>query len=56
MAKSFTYRGDPGKSPRDAVRFTIGDVFKSRPMFSDQEIDFQVKKTPNVQLAGAEVR
>lgn len=55
MAKAFSYSGKPGDSDLDAVRFTIGDTIKLRPMFSDDEILYQVTQTPNIKLAGAEL-
>lgn len=53
--KKFTYSGDPSKTPRDAVRFLIGDTIKERPMFSDDEVDYQLTQTPGQRIAGAEL-
>lgn len=53
MGKQFTYSGDPSRSTRDEVRFLIGDTIKSRPLFDDREVDYQLTKTPNPQIAGA---
>ena len=51
----FTYDGDPSSSPVNEVRFYIGDTVRQRPMFTDTEIEFQISKTPNLLLAGAEL-
>ncbi len=53
--KQFTYNGDPASSPVNEVRFLIGDTIRSRPMFGDTEIAYQLTKTPNAKLAGAEL-
>lgn len=37
------------------MRFIIGDTIRSRPMFDDKEITFQISKTPNLRIAGAEL-
>lgn len=55
MPTEFTYSGDPSESNRDEVRFLIGDTIESRPLFDDREIDFQLTKTPNKKIAGAEL-
>ena len=55
MAKTFTYSGDPSTNKRDQVRFLIGDTIKSRVLFDDREIDWQLTQTPNERMAGAEL-
>lgn len=55
MGKRFTYDGDPSSSPQNEVRFLIGDTVRARPMFDDNEILYQLTKTPNPKLAGAEL-
>jgi len=37
---SFTYSGDPDNSPKDAVRFLIGDTDKCDPLLDDEEIKY----------------
>ena len=37
---SWSYSGNPASSDRDAIRFYIGDVDLSRPMLSNEDIDF----------------
>jgi len=37
---AFTYSGDPGQSPMDAVRFAIGDTDPARPQLQDGEIAY----------------
>lgn len=54
-AKRFTYSGDPSTSPKDEVRFLIGDTIKSQALFDDREIIFQNGKTPDTRMAGAEL-
>lgn len=53
--KRFTYSGDPSSSPKDEVRFLTGDTVKSRPLFDDREIVWQISQTPNTKMAGAEL-
>lgn len=55
MPKQFTYSGDPSKSQLDEVRFLIGDTNKDRPLFGDTEILYQIGKTPNSRMSGAEL-
>lgn len=37
---SWSYSGNPASSDRDAVRFYIGDTDSTRPMLSNEDIDF----------------
>lgn len=37
---SWTYSGDPSTSPKDAVRFTIGDTDSTDPILTDEEINY----------------
>lgn len=37
---AFTYSGNPGQSPIDAVRFAIGDTDPARPQLQDGEIAY----------------
>lgn len=39
---SFTYSGDPSKSPVDAARFLLGDTDKSAPILQDEEIKYLI--------------
>jgi hypothetical protein len=55
VPKKFTYSGNPADGPLHAVRFLIGDVFESHVMFGDDEINYQLAKTPNQSLCGAEL-
>ena len=49
----FSYSGDPSRTPRDAVRFYLGDTNSKRPLLDDREVDFAILQTPNQQLAAA---
>ena len=55
MGVKFTYGGDPSKSPRDAVRFYVGDTNESRPLLGDGEVDFALVQKGNNQLLAAAV-
>lgn len=37
---SFSYSGDPSKSPVDAARFLLGDTDKAAPIMQDEEIKY----------------
>ena len=41
---SWTYSGDPATSPLDEVRFWTQDVVPTRPLLSDEEINFLITK------------
>lgn len=49
----FTYNGDPSRTPRDAVRFHVGDTNRCRPLLDDREIDYALSENPNPYLAAA---
>jgi hypothetical protein len=49
----FTYAGDPANSPRDAVRFLVGDTNPLRPLLDDREVDYAIAQNPNQNLAAA---
>lgn len=55
MSEVFSYSGNPLTSSKDEVRFLIGDTIKSRPLFSDSEILYQLTRTPNAKMAGSEL-
>jgi hypothetical protein len=40
MPKLFTYSGDPNSTPKDAVRFYVGDTITEDPQLGDYEIYF----------------
>lgn len=48
-----TYSGDPATSAKDEVRFWLGDVNMSRPIWFDPEIEFIVVKVPNTRMAAS---
>lgn len=37
---AWTYSGDPKDSPRDELRFTIGDTDEREPLLQDEELSF----------------
>lgn len=37
---TWSYSGDPASSPRDEVRFLVGDTVAASPQVSDEEIDY----------------
>jgi hypothetical protein len=37
---SWSYSGDPSKSPKDEIRFIIGDTINADPILQDEEINF----------------
>ena len=49
----FSYSGDPSRTPRDAVRFYVGDTNRDRPLLDDREVDFAVGLHDNPLLAAA---
>jgi len=53
LRQRFTYSGDPANSPRDAVRFLVGDTNLLRPLLDDREIDYAIAQNPNPNLAAA---
>lgn len=40
-------------SPKDQVRFLVGDVVESQPLVQDEEILFALSQNPNVYMAAA---
>jgi len=52
--KKWTYSGDPGKSPADAVRFLVGDTIRARPLLDDREVAYIVGRNANINIAAAE--
>jgi hypothetical protein len=42
---SWTYSGDPASSPKDTVRFLIGDTDPARKLVSDEEILFALAES-----------
>lgn len=49
---AWTYSGNPQTSPRDELRFTIGDTTEADPLLSDEEVDFLLDANGgNVRLA-----
>lgn len=53
---TWTYAGDPGASPRDAVRYRIGDVNAADPLATDEEIAYELEESGgDVRSAAAEV-
>jgi hypothetical protein len=43
---SFSYSGNPGTSPRDQVRFLIGDVTATPQSLQDAEVDYLLSQYP----------
>lgn len=37
---TWSYSGDPSSSPKDAIRFTIGDTISKDPILQDEEINY----------------
>lgn len=49
---SFTYSGNPASTPRDWVRFKLGDVKRGKASLTDGELDFLISEaTPAGQTA-----
>ena len=49
---NFSYSGDPTTSPKDEIRFMIGDTDDKNPLVQDAEIFFALKKFDgNIYLA-----
>jgi len=44
---TWTYSADPTSSPKDAVRFLIGDTLDSDPQVQDEEINFNLLEVNN---------
>ncbi len=39
---SWSYSGDPATSPKDEVRFLVGDTDSTKPLISDEEINYNI--------------
>lgn len=50
---AWTYGGDPTSSPKDAVRFEIGDTDKEYPIMQDEEIEYVLAQERSVLSASA---
>lgn len=50
---AWNYSGDPGDSPRDKVRFLVGDTCEEQQLVSDGEIAWAVSSQPTEELAAA---
>lgn len=48
---AWTYNSDPSSSPKDLIRFRIGDTDSNDPLLSDEEILFLIDQTENVNSA-----
>lgn len=52
---TWTYSGDPNSSPKDEVRFLIGDTDSENPKVSDEEIEYALSRNNgDVNLAAAD--
>lgn len=52
---AWSYSGDPKTSPKDEVRFILGDTDAIDPILSDEEIEYTLELSDNnVQRAAAE--
>jgi hypothetical protein len=49
----WSYTGNPASSPKDAVRFWLGDVNDSTPQLSDEEIAYLLSLTNDQPLQAA---
>lgn len=50
---SWSYSGNPASSKRDQVRSLIGDTDSTKPLASDEEIDFNLTLSSNIFLSAA---
>ena len=51
----WTYSGNPASSPRDAVRYRIGDTDPDGPLLTDESLDFELQEAGgSVRAAAAE--
>ena len=48
---AWTYSGNPGSSPRDEVRFILGDTVESKQSLQDGEIDYLLRDGTSTNLA-----
>ena len=51
----WTYSGDPANSPKDAIRYLVGDTVFTDQQVQDGEINFAIAQTSNQWLAAAMV-
>jgi hypothetical protein len=51
---SWTYSDDPASSPRDEVRFLIGDTDPAVPLLTDEELDWLLAANSNTYYAAAQ--
>lgn len=52
---TWTYSGDPSQSPKDEIRYLVGDTKEDDPLLSDEEIVYTLRKY-NDSVALASVR
>jgi len=53
---TWSYSGDPGNSPTDAVRYLVGDTAAKDPLVSNEEIAYQLAENgQDVHWAAADV-
>lgn len=50
---AWTYTGNPGSSPRDEVRFLLGDTSEADPLLQDEEIDYLLGEHGGSAIAAA---
>jgi hypothetical protein len=50
---AWSYGGDPSSSPKDAIRFEIGDVDSQYPMLQDEEIEYAINQESGILAAAA---
>lgn len=50
---AWTYSGNPANTPRDAVRFLVGDTKADTPLSTDEEIAWALTQNDNVYGAAA---
>jgi hypothetical protein len=50
---TWNYSGDPTSSPRDEVRFLIGDTESDDPQLLDREVEYALHKYSNAVMAAA---
>lgn len=48
---TWTYSGDPSSSPKDELRFLIGDTDMNDQLLQDEELDFILGKYPSTSRA-----
>ena len=52
---SWSYSGDPSASPKDAVRFLVGDTQEGVPLAQNEEIEWVLTQYKNIYAAAAQV-